>query len=154
MDLRIRDKVVLITGGAKGIGAAIARSAASEGAVSVIVDRDEGAAKKLCAELQSGGAQCEQVAADLCIAADGAQAVEKTLHKFGRLNVVVNNAGVNDRIGLETGSPEKYEESLRKNLFHYYNMAHYALPALKKAQGSIVNIASKTAITGQGGTSG
>jgi len=154
MDLRIRDKVVLITGGAKGIGAAIARGAASEHAVSVIVDRDEGAAKKLCVELQADGAQCEQITADLCIAADCAQAVEKSLHKFGKLNALVNNAGVNDRIGLETGSPEKYEESLRKNLFHYYNMAHYALPALKKAQGSIVNIASKTAITGQGGTSG
>lgn len=154
MDLRIKDKVVLITGGAKGIGAAIARGAASEGALPVLVDRDEDSAKKLCAELQSGGARCEQIAADLRIAANCARVVEEALQKLGQLDVLVNNAGVNDKIGLESGSPEKYEESLRKNLFHYYNMAHYALPSLKKAKGCIVNVASKTAITGQGGTSG
>ena len=66
----------------------------------------------------------------------------------------MNNAGVNDGVGLENGSPEKFVISLQRNLLHYYNMAHYALPALKKSQGSIVNIASKTAVTGQGGTSG
>ena len=154
MDLRIRDKVVLITGGAKGIGAAIASGAAGEGAVPVIVDRDEGAAKKLCSELQSGGARCEQFAADLCDAANCARVVDDAIHKLGRLDVLLNNAGVNDKIGLEDGDPMKYQESLRRNLFHYYNMAHYALPALKKAKGCIVNIASKTAITGQGGTSG
>ncbi len=154
MDLRIKDKVVLVTGGAKGIGAAIARGAAGEGAIPVIVDRDENATQKLCEELRSNGAKCEQIKADLCSAADCAKAVEETLRKCGRLDALVNNAGVNDKVGLETGSPERYEESLRKNLFHYYNMAHYALPVLKKAQGSILNIASKTAITGQGGTSG
>lgn len=154
MDLRIKDKVVLITGGAKGIGAAIARGAAGEGAVPVIVDRDESAAKKLCTELQSAGARCEQFAADLCDATNCARVVDDTIEKLGRLDALVNNAGVNDKIGLENGGPEKYQESLRKNLLHYYNMAHYALPALKKAQGCIVNIASKTAITGQGGTSG
>jgi NAD(P)-dependent dehydrogenase (short-subunit alcohol dehydrogenase family) len=66
----------------------------------------------------------------------------------------VNNVGINDNVGLEHGSPEKYVSSLKLNLLHYYNMAHYALPALKKTQGCIVNIASKVAMTGQGGTSG
>jgi L-fucose dehydrogenase len=66
----------------------------------------------------------------------------------------VNNAGVNDKIGLEDGNPQKYVESLQRNLLHYYNMAHFALPHLKKSRGSVVNIASKTALTGQGGTSG
>jgi L-fucose dehydrogenase len=154
MDLRIKDKVVLVTGGAKGIGAAIARGAANEGAIPVIVDRDESAAKKLCAELGSSGARCEQITVDLCSATNCTRTVNEAVQKLGRLDALVNNAGVNDKVGLETGSPEKYEESLRKNLFHYYNMAHYVLPALKKTQGCIVNIASKTAITGQGGTSG
>ena len=154
MDLRIKDKVVVVTGGAKGIGRAIVRGAASEGAVPVVVDRDEAAAESLCVELRNAGARCEQVGADLCDSASCASAVKEALQKFGRLNVLVNNAGVNDKVGLESGSPEKYEESLRKNLHHYYNMAHYALGALKEAHGCIVNIASKTAVTGQGGTSG
>jgi L-fucose dehydrogenase len=73
---------------------------------------------------------------------------------LNRLDALVNNAGVNDKIGLEQGSPQEYVESLQRNLLHYYNMAHFALPHLKKSSGSIVNIASKTALTGQGGTSG
>ncbi len=80
--------------------------------------------------------------------------VEQTLKEFGRLDVLVNNVGANDNVGLENGTPERYVSSLRLNLFHYYNMAHYALPSLKKTQGCILNIASKVAVTGQGGTSG
>jgi L-fucose dehydrogenase len=72
----------------------------------------------------------------------------------GRLDAVVNNAGVNDGVGLERGDPARYRESLRTNLHHYYDIAHFALPHLKTARGAIVNIASKTAITGQGNTSG
>ena len=154
MDLQIKDKVVVITGGAKGIGAAIARGAAAEGAVPVVVDLDEAAAEKSCKELRANGARCEQIVVNLCDAANCERAVKQTIHKFGRLDVLVNNAGVNDKVGLENGNPAKYEESLRRNLLHYYNMAHYSIGALKKARGSIVNIASKTAVTGQGGTSG
>ncbi len=72
----------------------------------------------------------------------------------GRLDAVVNNAGVNDGVGLEHGDPMRFRESLRTNLHHYYDIAHYALPHLKAARGAIVNIASKTAVTGQGNTSG
>ncbi|HYW67321.1 MAG TPA: SDR family oxidoreductase [Candidatus Dormibacteraeota bacterium] len=154
MDLQIKDKVVLITGGAKGIGAAIARACASEGAVPVFVDRDAEAGKQLQSELQSAGKACGQICVDLQVAENCSSAVQRTLRDFGRLDVLVNNAGTNDRVGLEQGSPEKYLVSLQRNLLHYYNMAHYALPALKKSQGCIVNIASKTAFTGQGGTSG
>ncbi len=154
MDLQIKDKVVLITGGAKGIGAAIARACASEGAVPVFVDRDAEAGKQLQSELQSAGKACGQICVDLQVAENCSSAVQRTLRDFGRLDVLVNNAGTNDRVGLEQGSPEKYLASLQRNLLHYYNMAHYALPALKKSQGCIVNIASKTAFTGQGGTSG
>ena len=67
---------------------------------------------------------------------------------------MVNNAGVNDSISLEHGSYEGFMESIKRNLTHYYLMAQYALPALKKSKGSIVNIGSKTSFTGQGDTSG
>ena len=55
----------------------------------------------------------------------------------------MNNAGINDRVGLEHGNPGKYVGSLERNLLHYYNMAHYALPALKKSQGCITQRASR-----------
>jgi L-fucose dehydrogenase len=154
MDLQFKGKVVLVTGGAKGIGAAIVRGCADEGGVPVIVDRDLEAARQLQSQLESSGRKAGFIPADLASAQDCSLAVEQTLCDFGRLDVLVNNAGVNDRIGLEHGSPEKFVGSLERNLLHYYNMAHYAVPALKRWQGCIVNIASKTAVTGQGGTSG
>jgi L-fucose dehydrogenase len=154
MDLQLKGKVVLITGGAKGIGAAIARGCAREGAVPVLVDKDGEAGRRLQMELQKSGASCGMIGSDLLPAANCAAAIEATLRDFGRLDVLVNNAGINDNAGLEHGNPEKFLCSLELNLLHYFNMAHYALPALKKSKGCVINIASKVAITGQGGTSG
>jgi NAD(P)-dependent dehydrogenase (short-subunit alcohol dehydrogenase family) len=150
VDLGLKDKVVIVTGGAKGIGEAITRTLAVEGAIPVIVDKDADAGKKLHSELS----RCELLTADLSAAEQCKQAVDATISKRGRLDALVNNAGVNDKIGLEHGSPEKYVQSLQRNLLHYYNMAHYSLPHLKQSRGAILNIASKTALTGQGGTSG
>lgn len=150
MDLQLKDKVVLVTGGAKGIGAAIVRNLAAEGAIPVIVDRDVEAGNRLHAEI----AGSQLVIAELGQAEGCYAAVQKTVEKNHRIDALVNNAGINDKVGLEHGSPEQYVESLGRNLLHYYNMAHYALPHLKKFRGAIVNISSKTAITGQGGTSG
>jgi L-fucose dehydrogenase len=154
MDLQLKGKVVLITGGAKGIGAAIARGCAREGAIPVLVDKDGEAGKQLQMDLQRSGASCGMICTDLLPTTNCAAAIDATLLDFGRLDALVNNAGMNDNVGLEQGNPEKFLRSLELNLHHYYNMAHYALPALKKSQGCIVNIASKVAMTGQGGTSG
>jgi L-fucose dehydrogenase len=154
MDLQLKDKVVLITGGGKGIGEAITRGCAREGAIPVFVDKDVEAGKRLQTELVIGGATCSMISADVLSVENCRTAVEQTLKEYGRLDVLVNNVGANDNVGLENGSPEKYVSSLRLNLFHYYNMAHFALPALKQSKGCILNIASKVAVTGQGGTSG
>jgi NAD(P)-dependent dehydrogenase (short-subunit alcohol dehydrogenase family) len=154
MDLQLKDKVVLITGGAKGIGGAITRGCARESAIPVFVDKDAEAGKLLKAELCDADAKCSFISTDVLPAENCFAIVEQTLCDFGRLDVLINNVGVNDNVGLEHGSPERYVASLRLNLLHYYNMAHYALPSLKKSQGCIVNIASKVAMTGQGGTSG
>jgi L-fucose dehydrogenase len=154
MDLQLKDKVVLITGGAKGIGEAISRGCAREGAIPVVVDKDAEAGKRLQMDLVVAGATCSMISADVMSVESCRTAVEQTLKEYGRLDVLVNNVGANDNVGLENGSPEKFVSSLRLNLFHYYNMAHFALPALKKSQGCILNIASKVAVTGQGGTSG
>ena len=154
MDLQLKDKVVLITGGAKGIGEAITRGCAREGAIPVFVDKDAEAGKRLQTELVIAGATCSFICAEVLSVENCRVAVEQTLKEYGRLNVLVNNVGANDNVGLESGNPEKFVSSLRLNLFHYYNVAHFALPALKKSHGCILNIASKVAVTGQGGTSG
>jgi len=154
MDLQLKDKVILITGGAKGIGEAITRGVACENGIPVMVDIDAEAGKRLQSELQNSGKPCGLICENLLSAENCSRSVERTLKEFGCLDVLINNAGVNDGVGLEHGSPEKFVTSLHKNLLHYYNMAHYALPALKKSQGVIVNISSKTALTGQGSTSG
>jgi L-fucose dehydrogenase len=154
MDLLLKDKVVVVTGGAKGIGAAIAKTIGQEAAVPVIVDRDAAAALKLEGNLHKSGIGLLTICAELSEPSKCLNAIEQTIREFGRIDALVNNAGVNDRVGLENGKPEEYVQSLERNLFHYYNMAHYALPHLKQSRGCIVNISSKTAITGQGGTSG
>jgi L-fucose dehydrogenase len=154
MDLQLKGKVVLITGGAKGIGEAITRGCVREGAVPVFVDKDAEAGKQLDSELRNAGGSCEFICADILPAESCRAVVEQTLKRFGQLDVLINNVGANDNVGLENGSPEKYVSSLQLNLLHYYNMAHFALPALKVSHGCILNIASKVAVTGQGGTSG
>jgi L-fucose dehydrogenase len=154
MDLQLKDKVVIVTGGAKGIGAAIVHACADEGAIPVIVGRDAEAGKQLQGELQKNNATCGLITVDLSTAESCAQSVEQTLKNFGRIDALVNNAGRNDKVGLEQGSVSQYVASLNRNLVHYYGMAHYALPHLKRSRGSVVNVGSKTAVTGQGSTSG
>jgi L-fucose dehydrogenase len=94
-----------------------------------------------------------QLVAELSEPAACEQAVQAVVAQFGRIDGLVNNAGVNDGVGLESGTYERFMQSLHQNVVHYYLMAHYALPELKKSKGAIVNITSKTAETGQGNTS-
>ena len=154
MDLNLKDKVVIVTGGAKGIGAAIVHACAAEGAIPVIVGRDAEAGKKVQSEVKEAGSKCGLISVDLDSPETCQQTVAQTVKEFGRLDALVNNAGRNDKVGLEHGSPAEYVASLNRNLVHYYSMAHYSLPHLKQARGSIVNVGSKTAVTGQGSTSG
>jgi L-fucose dehydrogenase len=154
MDLRLNDKVVVITGGAKGIGEAITRGAVREGAIPIVLDRDQQACERLFADLKLNSSRGRYMVVELQSAESCKKAVAETAAVFERIDALVNNAGVNDGVGLEHGSPEKFVASLQLNLLHYYNMTHFALPHLKRARGSIVSIGSKTAVTGQGNTSG
>ncbi|MDO7846176.1 SDR family oxidoreductase [Hymenobacter sp. M29] len=153
MDLQLQDKVIIVTGGAKGIGEGIARLLAQEGAVPVIVGRNEADNRQTVTAIEAAGGRAGQVAAELAEPAECARAVQAVISQFGRIDGLVNNAGVNDGVGLENGSYEGFMQSLHRNVVHYYLMAHHALPELIKSQGAIVNITSKTAETGQGNTS-
>lgn len=153
MDLQLKDKVIIVTGGAKGIGEGIAKVLAREGAVAVIVGRNEKDNVATVADIEKDGGMAFQVVTELSIPQQCEQAVQAVVKKFGRIDGLVNNAGVNDGIGLEHGDYEGFVKSLHSNLIHYYLMAHHALPELKKTKGAIVNISSKTAETGQGNTS-
>lgn len=153
MDLQLTHKIILVSGGAKGIGEGIVKVLAAEGAIPVIIGRNEAENNKVLSEIETQGGRGFQIVAELREASECEKAVRLALEKYGRIDALVNNAGVNDGVGLENGSYEKFVESLHKNVIHYYLLAHYALPALKVSKGSIVNIGSKTAETGQGGTS-
>lgn len=150
MDLELAGHVVLVTGGAKGIGEAITRALVAEGARPVVVDRDGVAGAALASEL----ADVVAVTAELRDIGACQAAVAEAVRRTGRLDAVVNNAGVNDGVGLEHGDPVRFRDSIRTNLHHYYDIAHFALPHLKATRGAILNISSKTAVTGQGNTSG
>lgn len=154
MDLNLKDRVVIVTGGAKGIGRGIVLALAAEGAIPVIVGRKMTDNEAVCREVEAAGGKAHAIEAELTRPEACERAVSETLSAFGRIDGLINNAGVNDGVGLENGSYQQFMESLHRSLVHYYLMAHHALPALKVSRGSIVNIGSKTAETGQGNTSG
>lgn len=153
MNLELKDKVVIVTGGAKGIGEGIVRVLAGEGAIPIVVGRNESDNQQIVNEIETASGQAFSVIAELTTPEESEKAVTTVIKKFGRIDGLVNNAGVNDGVGLEKGDYKRFMESLHKNVVHYYLMAHYALPHLIKSKGSIVNITSKTAETGQGNTS-
>lgn len=153
MNLNLQDKVIIVTGGAKGIGEGISRVLAAEGATVVIIGRNEADNQKTVDSIAQAGGEVVSIVAELTQPEACKSAVEQVMTLFGRIDGLVNNAGVNDGVGLEKGNYEDFMASLHRNLVHYYLMAHHALPALKASKGSIVNIGSKVAETGQGNTS-
>lgn len=154
MDLGIKGKVIIVTGGAKGIGEGIVKVLAAEGAIPVIIGRNEADNIKVVQAVEAAGGKAFQALAELTRPEACKAAVDAVLKEFGRIDGLVNNAGVNDGVGLEHGNYEDFMASLHKNVVHYYLMAHHCLPWLKKSKGAILNITSKVADTGQGNTSG
>jgi L-fucose dehydrogenase len=152
MDLHLHDKVVIVTGGASGIGAAISLTLAQEGAIPVILGKSPMTAE-FAQQLKAIDAKHLFIQVELSNDAACRAAVEQAIAKFGHIDGLVNNAGINDNIGLDAGR-DAFVGSLERNLIHYYVMAHYCVPHLKASKGSIINVSSKTALTGQGNTSG
>jgi L-fucose dehydrogenase len=144
MDLGLAGKVVIVTGGSSGIGAAVCQALAEEGARPVILDRNAPPA-----------APAGAVFIETSLTDDAAcrEAVRRTVAELGGVDGLVNNAGRNDAVGLDAGTAA-FMASVASNLAHYYALTHHCLPHLKASRGAVVNVASKVALTGQGGTSG
>jgi L-fucose dehydrogenase len=152
VDLGLKDRVIVVTGGGAGIGEAITRACIDEDAIVVIVGRTSEKVERFLEEMQQTR-RCDFVEAQLADSTQCRHAIDTIERTHGRIDGLVNNAGANDGVGLANGDPERFLESLRQNLLHYYSMAHFALPLLKETRGAIINISSKIALTGQGGTS-
>jgi L-fucose dehydrogenase len=152
MDLYLTYKVIIVTGGASGIGAAISLTLAQEGAIPVVLGKSPMPAE-FAQALKALQPRFLFIQIELSDDAACGAAVAQVATHFGRIDGLVNNAGINDGIGLEAGR-DAFVGSLERNLIHYYSMAHYCLPHLKASRGAIVNMSSKTALTGQGNTSG
>ena len=151
MDLQLKGKVVLVSGGGAGIGSGIVVSLVKEGAVPIILTRsDKPEFKK---ELDAMGADYEFHLIDLNNTDQIKPIVDDVAKRRGGIYGVVNNAGCNDNKAIEETSWQDFEKSLHGNLTHYYELVRAALPYLIKSKGSVLNITSKTALTGQGKTS-
>ena len=153
MQLNLTKKVIIVSGGAKGIGLGISKVLATVGAIPFIIGRSTEDNLAAVNEIEKMGGQAKCVTAELTNPSECEKAVKQVIAEFGHIDGLINNAGVNDGVGLEKGNYESFVASLHKNLIHYYLLAQFALPELKKSKGAIVNISSKTAETGQGNTS-
>jgi len=153
MNLDLAEKVAVVTGAAGGIGAAIVQRLAAEGAYVVVVDRDAQGAAAVAESVRAAGGRAEAATLELTRDAEVERVFAEVAARRGRLDILVNNAGANDRVSLEAG-PAAFRASLEQNLVQMYACAHHARRHLEKAKGNIVNISSKVAETGQGGSSG
>ena len=152
MELGLKDKVILVTGGASGIGQDIVKKLLTLEAIPIVIDK----LKKV--EASWGQDNCDMpmphwVTLDLVEENFCRIAVCKIIAQFGRIDGLVNNAGMNDSVGLTSGV-DQFRASIEANLIHYFTMAHLCTESLKTTKGAIVNIGSKVSFTGQGGTSG
>ena len=153
MQLELQDRVILITGGAKGIGAACTKVFATEGATACILGRNPMEAAQLQDWAKENSFRVDSFACELTRPESIHDCVQSIKNRYGRIDCVVNNAGVNDGVGLRS-SVEEFRQSLEKNLVHAFVVVQACLDSLIATKGSIINIGSKCATTGQGGTSG
>ncbi len=153
MNLELSNKVFLISGGAKGIGAGITQALAAEGAIAIAIGRSPEAGEALVADIRQAGGQADFRQLELTDQTAVHRTVQAILKQYGRIDGIINNAGRNDAISLRH-SVEAFEGSLKSNLVQIFSLSHHCLDALIESKGVIINIGSKCSVTGQGGTSG
>lgn len=153
MNLHLDGKVVIVTGGFKGIGKAIALQLAREKAIVVVLNRAGSAEQPFRHDIEHYTHEYEVYCMDLNNTDNIARIIDEVYQRYGHIDGIVNNAGINDNKALETTTWREFEQSLHGNLTHYYETIHASCAYLKESHGAILNITSKTALTGQGKTS-
>ena len=150
-DTEWQGKVVLITGGGGGMGRAIAMRFLAAGAAVALADLDGAKVKALAAELADGGLQTLAVAADVTRVADCGRMVEETVARFGRLDVLICAAGIWTEGPSDAATEAEWNRVIDVNLKGTFFACRYAIPALEKSGGIIVNISSDAGIIGNAG---
>lgn len=151
MNLNLNKKVIIVTGGASGMGERICKKLAEEGAIPCILDKNEKNMRKVVSEIKKKYAIAAfSVFTELTDPSSCQYSINKILFKFERIDGLVNNIGTNDAVSLENGNYELFIGTINKNARGYFFVSLYVLPALKKSLGSIVNIFSKAAIADKG----
>lgn len=146
---KLQDKVVLITGGAGGIGAGMAKAMAKEGATVVIVDLNEEAGRKVEATLKEFSPNSMFIQFDLTKHDELKRLVEKVVEKFGKLNVLVNNAHVSRQVPFMETTKENLDLSFNTGFYPTFYLMQAAVPYLKETKGNIINFASGAGMKGQ-----
>lgn len=147
--MRLEGKVALISGGARGIGAAEARLLAREGAVVVIGDVLEKEGRQLEEEINESGGRALFTRLDVTSEEDWQRAVQLTLDRFGKLSILVNNAGIIIRVPIEQTSVENWDLTMAVNAKGVFLGTRAVLPEMRKAGGgSIINLSSNAGIVG------
>src|SRR4051812_5885309 len=154
MDLQLKDKVTLITGPAKGMGAAVTLAFAREGAKLVLAGRDTAAIEPVAAEARALGVQAIVVPCDLTDAAQTEALAAHALEVFGRIDVLVNVAGGSGPIG-KTGwetTSEEFNDIVELNMTGCFNTMHAVLPAMiEQRAGKVVNVGGTFGMRGRAG---
>jgi 3-oxoacyl-[acyl-carrier protein] reductase len=141
MDLGLKDKVAIVTGGTQGIGKATADTLAREGACVVIAARGSERLDAVASEIRAAGGRVAAIAADVAKAADCERIVAAAIEAFGRVDILVNNAGTSSRGAFESVSDEAWQADLDLKLFGAIRLARMAIPHMKRQGGGrIINI--------------
>jgi short-subunit dehydrogenase len=138
----MKDKIVIITGASSGIGKALAFAFGQEGAKLVITGRKLDALNEVAQELNSAGIETLAVQADVSQEADNIKMVEETIKRFGKIDILINNAGISMRGMLADTDPAVIRQVMEINFYGTVYATKYALPYIKARQGSIVGISS------------
>ena len=149
--MRLDNKVALITGGGSGIGRASALLFAREGARIVVSDLSEASAQETVREVRAQAGEAEPVSGDVSISQDALRMVQAAVENYGRLDILVNSAGISSRNALPEGASneEVWDRVMGVNMKGTYLMTWHALPEMERAGGgSVVNLASIMALVG------
>jgi NAD(P)-dependent dehydrogenase (short-subunit alcohol dehydrogenase family) len=148
--MELENRVAIVTGGAKGIGAAAALYLAREGASVAVLDCDAAAGGAIADELTAGGARARFVSVDIAHAAECERAVTQVIEAFGGLDILVNNAGIQTFGGPVDTSEETWDRTMNVNLKGHWLMSKYAIPhMLARGKGAIVNVSSVQGLASQ-----